>query len=36
MTENQIASVEAWMEANSGLDGSQELGQIALDHLNSL
>lgn len=36
MIENQIASVEAWMEINSDLEGAQELGQMALDHLNSL
>ena len=36
MIELQIASVEAWMEVNSGLENAQELGQIALDHLNSL
>jgi len=36
MIENQVASVEAWMEANSDLEGAQELGQIALDQLNSL
>lgn len=36
MNADLIQSVQEWMASNSEVDGAQELGQAALDYLNSL
>lgn len=36
MVEDQIQAVQDWMEANSDLPVAQQIGQLALDYLNSL